>query len=227
MNKLKENNSHDFFNLVASLLKEAKKIVVNNINQTIVLTYFEIGRMIIENEQKGKERAEYGKAVLKELSKRLTSEFGKGYSVYNLERMRKFYLTYKDRIKPDEKSATLLRKSEKIFKLSWSHYLLLLKIDNPDERNFYEIEAATNNWSYRELERQYNSSLYERLVLSMEKKTIKELSEKGQIISKSTDAVKDPYVLDFLDLEEQKQYTESDLETAIINKLEHFLLEYR
>jgi hypothetical protein len=151
MNKLKENNSHDFFNLVASLLKEAKKIVVNNINQTIVLTYFEIGRMIIENEQKGKERAEYGKAVLKELSKRLTSEFGKGYSVYNLERMRKFYLTYKDRIKPDEKSATLLRKSEKIFKLSWSHYLLLLKIDNPDERNFYEIEAATNNWSYREL----------------------------------------------------------------------------
>ncbi|MFW5701240.1 MAG: PDDEXK nuclease domain-containing protein, partial [Cyclobacteriaceae bacterium] len=207
------------------MLKEAKKIVVNNINQTIVLTYFEIGRMIIENEQKGKERAEYGKAVLKELSKRLTSEFGKGYSVYNLERMRKLYLTYKDRIKPDEKSATLLRKSEKIFKLSWSHYLLLLKIDNPDERNFYEIEAATNNWSYRELERQYNSSLYERLVLSMEKKTIKELSEKGQIISKSTDAVKDPYVLDFLDLEEQKQYTESDLETAIINKLEHFLLE--
>ncbi len=127
------------------MLKEAKKIVVNNINQTIVLTYIEIGRMIIENEQKGKERAEYGKAVLKELSKRLTSEFGKGYSVYNLERMRKFYLTYKDRIKPGEKSATLLRKSGKIFKLHWSHYLLLLKIENPDERNFYEIEAATNN----------------------------------------------------------------------------------
>ena len=124
-----------------------------------------------------------------------------------------------------EKSATLLRISDRVFTLSWSHYLQLIKIDSKQERNFYEIEATNNNWSVRELERQFNSSLYERLVLSRDKKNVKELSEKGQVITKPIDTIKEPYVLDFLGLEEQGKYTESDIETAIINKLERFLKE--
>lgn len=125
----------------------------------------------------------------------------------------------------DEKSASSMLKFKSPFNLSWTHYLLLLKIDNEDERDFYEIESANNNWSVRELERQYDSSLYERLVLSRDKETIKELSRKGLLISKPSDTIKEPYVLDFLGLEERDKYTESDLETAIINKLEHFLTE--
>ena len=225
------------FSKISNLLNEARKFVVVSVNQTIVLTYFEIGRLIVEDEQKGKKRAAYGKAVLKELSQNLTKEFGKGYSVYNLERMRNFYLTYKNRINHTQKSASMLRKSkseksaspmrksEYPFKLSWTHYLQLIKIDRTDERDFYEIEAANNNWSVRELERQFNSSLYERLVLSRDKQGIKELSKKGQVVTKPIDTIKEPYVLDFLGLEEQDKYTESDLETAIINKLEHFLME--
>lgn len=234
--KISESNS-PLFGKIADLLNEARKFVVKSVNQTIVHTYFEVGRLIVEDEQKGKERAEYGKSVLKELSQKLSDEFGKGYSVYNLERMRNFYLAYKSRIVKTEKSASLMRKSkeektaslmqkfESPFNLSWTHYLLLLKIDNEEERNFYEIEAVSNNWSVRELERQYNSSLYERLVLSRDKKAIKELSRKGQIVTRPIDTIKEPYVLDFLGLEEKDKYTESDLETAIINKLEHFLTE--
>lgn len=124
-----------------------------------------------------------------------------------------------------EKTASLMQKFEPPFNLSWTHYLILLKIDNEEERNFYEIEAVSNNWSVRELERQYDSSLYERLVLSRDKDAIKELSRKGQVVTKPIDTIKEPYVLDFLGLEEKNKYTESDLETAIINKLENFLTE--
>lgn len=153
--KLSESNSQ-LFGRIADLLNESRKFVVKSLNQTIVLTYFEVGRLIVEDEQQGKERAEYGKFVLKELSQRLTDEFGKGYSVYNLERMRNFYLVFKNRISKMEKSASLMRKSddeksaspmlkfESHFTLSWTHYLLLLKIDNEDERDFYEIESANN-----------------------------------------------------------------------------------
>jgi predicted nuclease of restriction endonuclease-like (RecB) superfamily len=234
--KLSESNSR-LFGKIADLLNESRRFIVKSVNQTIVLTYFEVGRLIVEDEQQGKERAEYGKSVLKELSQKLTEEFGKGYSVYNLERMRNFYLVFKNRIAETEKSASVMRKSEdaksaspmrKIelsFNLSWTHYLLLLKIENEEERNFYEIEAVNNNWSVRELERQYDSSLYERLVLSRNKEGIKELSKKGQVVTKPIDTIKEPYILDFLGLEEKDKYTESDLETAIINKLEHFLTE--
>jgi len=154
--KLSESNS-PLFGKIADLLNEARKFVVKSVNQTIVLTYFEVGRLIVEDEQQGKERAEYGKSVLKELSQKLTDEFGKGYSVYNLERMRNFYLAYKNRIAKTEKSASLLRKSDEEktaslmqkfdspFNLSWTHYLLLLKMDKEEERNFYEIEAINNN----------------------------------------------------------------------------------
>jgi len=231
----KPNNQ--LFGKIIDLLNESRKFVAKSVNQTIVLTYFEVGKLIVEDEQQGKKRAEYGKSVLKELSQKLTEEFGKGYSVYNLERMRNFYLIFKNRIAKTEKSASLMRKSEqeksaslmrKIespFHLSWTHYLQLLKIENEEERNFYEIEATGNNWSVRELERQYESSLYERLVLSRDKEGIKKLSKKGLVLTKPIDTIKEPYVLDFLGLEEKTKYTESDLETAIINKLEHFLTE--
>jgi|LSQX01.1.fsa_nt_gb predicted nuclease of restriction endonuclease-like (RecB) superfamily len=238
MDKMELSKSdNQLFGKIAGLLNEARKFIVKNVNQTIVLTYFEIGKLIVEEEQEGKERAEYGKSVLKELSQKLTGEFGKGYSVYNLERMRNFYLVFRDRIAETEKSASLMRKSdeeksaspmretESPFNLSWTHYLQLIKIENEEERKFYEIEAVNNNWSVRELERQYDSSLYERLVLSRDKEGIKELSRKGQVVTKPIDTIKEPYVLDFLGLEEKDKYTESDLETAIINKLEHFLTE--
>lgn len=160
------------------------------------------------------QRAEYGKQLIIDLSKELTTEYGKGFSTTNLKQMRSFYLTYsKGQTVSDE------------FKLSWSHYLMLMRLDNPDERNFYEIEALQNNWSLRELQRQFDSALYERLVLSRNKKGIKELSEKGQIIEKAQDSLKDPYILEFLGLPEEIKYSETELEQKLIDKLEHFLLE--
>ena len=218
-NTLKNN---DLFLKIAQLLQAAKQNIVRHVNQTMVYTYYEIGRMIVEDEQQGKQRAEYGKQVLKELSKRLNAEFGKGFSVQNLENMRKFYLVYA----VDSKSQSLIRISEKgNIALSWTHFLILIRIENREERNFYEIEALNNNWSVRELQRQFNAALYERLALSRDKDGIKQLAEQGQIAEKPTDILKDPYILEFLDLPEKYQYSENDLETAIIDKLEHFLLE--
>ena len=214
MSEIEQNTRSDFYNKVADLLKEARKSVVQTVNKTMVYTYFEIGRMIVEEEQNGQKRAEYGKQILKELSKRLTSEFGKGFSQRNLEQMRQFYLTY-------SKTQTLSAE----FNLSWSHYLKLMRIENEDERKFYEKEAYINNWSLRELQRQFDSALYERLVLSRDKKAVKELSEKGQIIEKPTDTIKDPYILEFIGLSENSKYSETELEQRIIDELEHFLLE--
>lgn len=229
----KPSNTKLYFQIV-DLLQSAKNKVIRTVNQTMVLTYFEIGRMLVEEEQGGKERAEYGKEILKGLSKVLTQEFGKGFSVKNLERMRTFYQIY-------GKSSTLLSKSENHenavtettfqdvkqneFVLSWSHYLKLMRIDNENERKFYEIESLKNNWSVRELNRQYDSALYTRLVLSRDKDKVKELSEKGLILEKAKDAIKDPYVLEFLGLPEHTEYSESQLEQEIIDKLEQFLLE--
>ena len=212
----------NLYSKIVELLAAARQNVVRTVNQTMVYTYYEIGRMIVEDEQHGKERAEYGKQVLKELSKRITLEFGKGFSVQNLENMRKFYLLYSS----DEKSQSPIRISEKQNSmLSWTHYLMLIRIDKKEERSFYEIEALNNNWSVRELQRQFNSALYERLVLSRNKEGVKQLAEKGQVIEKPLDFLKDPYILEFLNLSEHKEYSENDLESEIIDKLEHFLLE--
>ncbi len=225
--------NHNFHTQIVNLLQSARQQVLRTVNKTMVITYFEIGRMIVEEEQNGKERADYGKSLLKGLSKVLTKEFGKGFSVYNLERMRKFYFIYKNRNIENDISATLLRKSKteisatllRNFELSWSHYLTLIRMDNENERKFYEIESAKNNWSVRELKRQYDTALYTRLVLSRNKKKIKELSTKGQVIEKPKDTIKDPYILEFIGLPENTEYSESDLEQKIIDKLEHFLLE--
>ncbi|AEL25324.1 PDDEXK nuclease domain-containing protein [Cyclobacterium marinum] len=224
MSKIEQYNKSDFYKKVVDLLKEARKSVVQTINKTMVYTYFEIGRMIVEEEQNGKERAEYGKQILKDLSKQLSAEFGKGFSVTNLQQMKNFYNVY-------GKQQTVSAESEDVIipnnnlQLSWSHYLFLMRIDNINERKFYEIEATNNNWSLRELRRQFDTSLYERLALSRDKNAIKELSEKGQIIDKAKDSLKDPYILEFIGLPENKKYSESELEQKIIDKLEHFLLE--
>ncbi len=225
----------DFFKRAIELLHSARQQVVRYINLTMIQTYFEIGRMIVEEEQEGKDRAEYGKGVLKGLSETLTNEFGKGFSLRNVEQMRRFYLTYS---KTQTLSADLETKTQtpsaksKIqqaiyanFKLSWSHYLKLMQIDDENERKFYEIESTKNNWSVRELDRQYNSALYTRLVLSRDKDEIRKLSKKGLVIEKPKDVIKDPYILEFIGLPEKSAYSESDLEQGIIDKLEHFLLE--
>lgn len=224
MNFIQQNKQTDFYNKIANLLKEARKSVAQTINKTMVYTYWEIGRMIVEEEQNGKERAEYGKQILKELSKRLSIEFGKGFSVTNLQQMKNFYNVYGKQQTVSAKSENSIVPNDNL-QLSWSHYLFLMRIDNIHERKFYEIEAIDNNWSLRELQRQFDTSLYERLALSRNKKAIKELSEKGQIVEKAKDSLKDPYVLEFIGLPEDEKYSESELEQKIIDKLEHFLLE--
>ena len=199
------------------------------VNLSMVYTYYEIGRMIVEEEQNGEQRAEYGQYILKNLSAYLTENFGKGYSPDNLKLMRKFYTIYSH----DIIGETVFPQSENLpstetgrkFYLSWSHYLKLMRIDNIDERHFYEIEAVKNDWSLSELKRQFNTSLYERLALSKDKETVKKLSTDGQIIETPSDLVKDPYVLEFLGLPELTQYSETDLEKRIIDNLQKFLLE--
>jgi len=236
MSESLQNNA--LFSQVVDLLQQARQQVIRTVNQTMVCAYYEIGRMIVEEEQNGKDRAEYGKQLLKGLSKRLTQEFGKGFSVDNLQNMRRLFVVYANYETPSSISDVTIpllltgklkiQKSEslsRIFKLSWSHYTLLIRIDDSNERSFYEIEAAKNNWSVRELKRQYDSALYTRLALSRDKDGVKKLSEQGHIIETPKDIIKDPYILEFLGLPELHQYSENELEEEIINKLEHFLLE--
>ncbi|WP_348823069.1 PDDEXK nuclease domain-containing protein [Flavobacterium aestuarii] len=231
------------FKQVAELLQNARQQVLRTVNSTMVYTYFEIGRIIVEEEQNGKDRAEYGKQLLKGLSEQLTKEFGKGFSVDNLQNMRKLYLVYsisetvssisKDVNQKYETVSSISKNQDHVelsklslnFILTWSHYLFLINIDDSKERKFYEIEAIKYRWSLRELKRQYNTALYTRLALSRDKEGILKLSEQGQIIEKPKDVIKDPYILEFLGLPELHQYSESQLEEEIINKLEHFLLE--
>ncbi len=201
-------------NDIKTILYTAKSKVYQTINTTMTKTYWEVGKRIVEEEQDGKSRAEYGKALIKNLSLELTEEFGKGFSVDNLKNMRRFYLVFL-------KSETLSSQ----FSLSWSHYIFLTRITNEDERNFYEIESAENSWSLRELKRQFNSGLFERLSLSKNKTEVKELASKGQIIQTVEDLIKDPYILEFVGLPELASYSESELEQKLIDKLEHFLLE--
>ena len=219
----------NFFDKVLDILKNARKQAKMALNISMVYSYYEVGRAIIEEEQNGKQRAEYGKTILKELSKRLTESLGKGFSVENLKLMRRFYIVYsKDQI--GQKVSTqfenlpVTREGRKFF-LSFSHYVFLMRIPNIGERHFYEIEAAHNGWGIKELERQYDSALYERLALSRDKEGIDRLSTEGQIIEKPEDLLKDPYVLEFTGLPELAKYSETDLETKIIDHLQEFLLE--
>ena len=178
-------NSISLYSKVSELISNARKSLVRNVNYTMVYTYYEIGRMIVEDEQQGTERAEYGKNLLEDLSQKLSKEFGKGFSRTNLVQMRTFYTVYSirqalsDEFYDTDKECTAVETSDNSaipqFELSWSHYTKLMRISNPEERRFYEIEAINSNWSLRELQRQFDSALYERLALSRDKEGIKQL----------------------------------------------------
>jgi hypothetical protein len=167
---------------IRGLITTARSMAARNINLLQVRMNFEIGRRIVEEEQKGTARAAYGKQLLVELSAQLTAEFGRGFSRSNLEYMRKFYLVYQSLTEDISQSA-----SGK-FALSWSHYVFLTSLDNADERNFYEVEAAENSWTLPELRRQFDSGLYERLALSRDKEGVRELAQAGQVVAKPQDA---------------------------------------
>ena len=226
---------------VRQLIQSARRGVASVVDTFQVMTNYEIGRRIVEHEQKGAKRAAYGTELLKELSAKLTEEFGRGFSEDNLSNMRRFFLMWKDRVAqfPNSLFGNLqqpvgrlavapiseqpIRKSP--YTISWTHYQVLLTIKDPDERSFYEIEATNAGWSVPELKRQKASCLYERLALSRDKAGIRRLAKEGQVIMKPEDMLKEPLVLEFLGLEEKSGYTENDLEQAIIDRLEHFLLE--
>lgn len=221
--------NQSFLENVSEVLAQARKNAKTAVNLAMVYAYYEIGRMIVEEEQHGQNRAAYGKQILQELSKYLSEKYGKGYSAENLKLMRRFYNVYLH----DQIGETVFTQFKNLpavsngrkFYLSWSHYLKLMRIDNIDERHFYEIESVKNDWSLAELKRQYGSSLYERLALSTNKDKVYRLALEGQKVEKAEDAVKDPYVLEFLGLKELPEYSESELEGRIIDHLQQFLLE--
>ena len=205
----------DVYSSIKELMDNARNKVAREVNNILIQTYWEIGRIIVEDEQGNSDRAEYGKQLVTDLSKRLTKEYGKGFSRSNLQNMRNFYLSYPI-------CQTLSGK------LSWSHYCELLSISDEQKRSFYEKETINANWSVRELKRQIKTSLFERLLLSSgdeNKEKVLELALKGNEINKASDVVKDPYVFEFLGLPEEKPIMESDLEKALIAHIEKFLLE--
>ena len=202
-------------NEIRELLLNARQRVTVQVNTELLSTYWNVGKIIVEYEQKNKDRADYGKQTLKQLSKELTAEFGKGFSRSNLQNMRAFYLAY-----PICQTVS--------GKLSWSHYCELLTISDPDKRSFYEKETINSGWSIRELKRQISTSLYERLLLSegkANKETVLALAEKGIEMATPLDIIKDPYVFEFLGVPENKPMLESDLEKALVAQIEKFLLE--
>ena len=230
---------------IEHLINNARANVARSINITEVITKYEIGRIIVDVVQEGEDRATYGKQLLQGVADSLTECFGDGWSVETLKRCRKFFSTYSTK----EIGTTVLTKSsnrnsvnsvdqiqkftespikstkEYPFTLSWSHYLILMRIESDEERRFYEIESQKQNWSVRQLQRQYNSSLNERLALSKDKDSILRLAQEGQTINKPDDIIKNPLTLEFLGLKPDASYSETKLENAIIDKMQHFLLE--
>lgn len=236
-------NVDALFEKIAALIEESRKKVAKAVNIAEVYTKYEIGRYIVEDEQEGKYRAAYGKQVLPLLSRKLTVRFGNGWSLETLKNARKFYSVYK----AQEIGPTVLTKSVKEthavnlvnsvdqiqntpasphkFVLSWSHYLVLMRIKNADVRSFYEVECAKQNWSVRWLQRQVDSSLYERIALSSDKDKVIRMANEGEIIEKPADIIKNPLTLEFLGLKPEAAYSETKLENAIIDKMQSFLLE--
>ena len=244
--------SKTIYNRIRQILESARASVARSVNTTQVVAYWLIGREIVEEQQQGQRRADYGARLLVELSLRLQADFGKGFSVNNLEHFRDFYSTYPDLIVPAKSHALRVELAEAsetgvseishaprgksrqgaFWKpgqlhpnLSWTHYRTLLRIDKPEARAFYEIEGLKNNWSARELERQIHSLLYERLALSKDKKGLMKLATKGHAVQQPADIFKDPVVMEFLGLPESPRLVETDLEQALINNLQSFLLE--
>lgn len=210
-----QNMLSPLVNEIKLVLDSAKNNIAQQVNSELLYAYWNIGRIMVENEQSQPERADYGKQTIRELSKALTRELGRGFSVSNLQFMRRFYLTYQ------------IQQTVSV-KLSWSHYCELLSISDPDKRSFYEKKAINANWSVRELKRQIDSSLFERLLLSRgeaNKEQVLSLALKGNEIAKPSDIIRDPYVFEFLGLPEDKPVMESDLERALVQQIEKFLLE--
>lgn len=203
---------------IQTVLFESRKNVAKEVNTQLLKAYWNIGRLIVEYEQDNNIRAEYGKQTLKEISKTLTNKIGRGFSVSNLQFMRRFFQKYK--MEQIQQTASV--------KLSWSHYCELLTITDDKERSFYEKEAEKSNWSFRELKRQIDSSLFQRLLLSegnANKEKVLELSQKGIEVAKPKDIIKDPYVFEFLGIPENKPFLEKDIEDALVRQLENFFLE--
>lgn len=232
----------NLYGRVSRILWDARQRTKTAVNLSMVYAYYEIGRQIVEEEQGGKGRATYGRRLLKGLSDKLTKEFGRGFSEDNLSNMRRFYLVYRpaaisetvsrksgedETEQPDGALPTVFERADDAprFALSWSHYVKLMRIEDPDERRFYEVECEKNDWSLGELKRQYDSGLFERLALSRDKSGVMDLSRRGQLIERPEDVLKDPYVLEFLGLPERARYSEADLEARIIDHLQEFLLE--
>lgn len=206
---LKKNN---FIDNIRTLINEARKQVVHTVNTVMVATYWEIGRRIVEEEQNGNERAEYGTYLIKNLSKVLTTEFGKGFDESNLRNMRLFFKAFpiRDSLRHE---------------LSWTHYRQLIRVENEEARKFYLKEAADSAWSSRQLERQISSFYYQRLLASQNKDIIKKEAEQNNAPITPSEVLKDPYILEFLNLSERKDYLEADLESSLITHLQKFLLE--
>jgi predicted nuclease of restriction endonuclease-like (RecB) superfamily len=217
---------------VLTILAEARFRTARTVNAEMVRAYWLVGREIVEEEQRGRARASYGQELIKRLSARLQTEFGEGFTPTNLKYMRLFYLAYPELLReaPQIGHAVRDQSAEPVAgrlnpDLSWTHYRLLTKLDSPEVRGFYEIEAARNCWSSRELDRQINSLLFERLAKSRDKKGLLRLATKGQEIQAPEDIFKDTVVIEFLGLPQSHRLTETDLEEALISNLQAFLLE--
>jgi len=209
-----KTNQHDLYQAIATVLHEARRKAYHAVNFVMVEAYWNIGRMIVEEEQKGKKRADYGENLIEELSERLAYEFGKGFDKTNLWNIRKLYLTFP--------IIDALRRE-----LSWTHYRALLRVETKEARDWYLSEAAEQNWSTRALERQINSLYYERLLMSRNKKTVKAEAKKklAPLVADPQDFIKDPYVLEFLGMKDAVNFRETELEQSIIDKLQSFMLE--
>ena len=241
-------NSNSLYSEIKKILENARQSAYRSVNFAMVLAYWEIGKRIVEHEQSGKKRAAYGDALLKELSKRLSADFGRGFALASLKNYRQFYLTFSNRpkgsalgslsseiISDKKSSATGSQNSEAIVskshalrsELSWTHYRLLMRVENVIARNYYIDEAIAQNWSSRALERQINSFYYERIVSSKNKKGVIDEAKKetNKLALSAEDFIKDPYILDFLNIPSDSGYLEKDIENAIVQKLQQFMLE--
>lgn len=201
----------DFYDEIKKILTDARNKVYQTANFAMVEAYWQIGKSIVE-EQNGEERAEYGIGLLKELSKQMTKDFGKGFTVSNLKNMRQFYLTFPN--------GYALRSE-----LSWTHYRLLMRVENENARQFYMEEAIKSRWSTRQLERQITTFFYERLLSSKNKEKVVREIQTTEPRETAEDIIRDPYVLEFLGLSSNDDFFESDLEQALITHLQKFLLE--
>ena len=218
--KISKGKYNDLLKNIGSAIETGRNNALSALNEQLLLTYWDIGKHIVEFEQHGSERAEYGTALINNLSNDLKVRHGKGFSRSNIQLMRLFYIKY-----PKYQTSCKSRKSQTSGKLTWSHYSELLGVSDDMARSFYEQQGTKENWSVRELKRQIDSALFQRLALSKDKKGVLALATKGQHIANTSDLIKDPYVFEFLKIPESKRVTEAALEKKLIDNLQSFLLE--